>query len=164
MTRPYNAPYCSSKAALHAITDCMRIEMAPFNIKVVLVAPGFIRTNIFKLGPASWCLRINPACSCFFLSMKSITMITMSTHPPLLASGKTWKAWKCPAPIATTKHMTSHERRWAGRVWAIPTWHLWECLPKGLFGFPLRRGQAGAWYTGINQCWRFLQAGSPHGS
>ncbi|GJP50087.1 hypothetical protein CLOM_g9228 [Closterium sp. NIES-68] len=43
---PMAAAYSASKAALNAATNCMRMEMKPFGVKVMLVVPGFIKTNI----------------------------------------------------------------------------------------------------------------------
>lgn len=37
---PFAAPYCSSKHALEAISDALRIEVAPFGVRVVIVEPG----------------------------------------------------------------------------------------------------------------------------
>jgi NAD(P)-dependent dehydrogenase (short-subunit alcohol dehydrogenase family) len=42
---PFAAPYCSSKHALEAISDALRVEVAAFGIRVVLVEPGPILTN-----------------------------------------------------------------------------------------------------------------------
>jgi NAD(P)-dependent dehydrogenase (short-subunit alcohol dehydrogenase family) len=42
---PFAAPYCSSKHALEAISDALRIEAAPFGIRVVVVEPGPIATR-----------------------------------------------------------------------------------------------------------------------
>jgi NAD(P)-dependent dehydrogenase (short-subunit alcohol dehydrogenase family) len=42
---PFAAPYCSSKHALEAISDSLRVEVAPFGIRVVLVEPGPITTK-----------------------------------------------------------------------------------------------------------------------
>ncbi|KAF9269758.1 NAD-P-binding protein [Marasmius fiardii PR-910] len=38
-------PYAASKAAIHAVADALSVELAPFNIKVLLVAPGAFRTE-----------------------------------------------------------------------------------------------------------------------
>ncbi|CAI7799543.1 unnamed protein product [Closterium sp. NIES-53] len=46
--RPFVGTYGSSKAAFNAVTNCMRVEMKPLGIRVVLVTPGYIRTNIFS--------------------------------------------------------------------------------------------------------------------
>ncbi|KAH9841081.1 uncharacterized protein C8Q71DRAFT_438143 [Rhodofomes roseus] len=45
---PTEAYYMASKAAVHAVTECYRAELAEFGIRVLLVAPGGFRTNINK--------------------------------------------------------------------------------------------------------------------
>jgi NAD(P)-dependent dehydrogenase (short-subunit alcohol dehydrogenase family) len=42
---PFSAPYCSSKHALEAISDSLRVEVAPFGVRVVLIEPGPISTK-----------------------------------------------------------------------------------------------------------------------
>ena len=42
---PFAAPYCSSKHALEALSDALRVEVAPFGIRVVVVEPGPIATR-----------------------------------------------------------------------------------------------------------------------
>ena len=42
---PFSAPYCASKHALEAVSDALRVEIAPFGIQVVLVEPGPIETR-----------------------------------------------------------------------------------------------------------------------
>lgn len=43
-TTPFAGAYCSSKAALHSLTDGLRMELAPFGIRVVSVQPGGVRS------------------------------------------------------------------------------------------------------------------------
>ena len=43
---PCTSAYVSSKFALEGLTQSLRYELAPFGIKVVLIEPGAIRTNI----------------------------------------------------------------------------------------------------------------------
>jgi len=43
---PGNGWYCASKFALEALTDTLRMEVRPLGIKVVLIEPEVIKTNI----------------------------------------------------------------------------------------------------------------------
>ncbi|MRS04010.1 SDR family oxidoreductase [bacterium] len=45
LVTPVNGIYSSSKFALEAISDALRFELKPFNINVVLIEPGAIKTN-----------------------------------------------------------------------------------------------------------------------
>jgi NAD(P)-dependent dehydrogenase (short-subunit alcohol dehydrogenase family) len=45
MATPVNGAYSSTKFALEALSDALRLELAPFNIQVILVEPGAIKTN-----------------------------------------------------------------------------------------------------------------------
>ncbi|OEL15616.1 hypothetical protein BAE44_0023368 [Dichanthelium oligosanthes] len=43
---PWAAPYCASKAAVHAATDALRVELRPFGVHVVKVVPGAVRSSL----------------------------------------------------------------------------------------------------------------------
>ena len=45
MTTPFAGAYCSSKAALHSLSDALRMELAPFGIRVVTIQPGGVRSS-----------------------------------------------------------------------------------------------------------------------
>jgi NAD(P)-dependent dehydrogenase (short-subunit alcohol dehydrogenase family) len=47
-TLPFFGPYAASKYALEAISDALRMELWPHNVKVVLIEPGPIRTPIWE--------------------------------------------------------------------------------------------------------------------
>ena len=42
---PFSGAYCASKAALHALNDSLRMELAPFGIAVVCVQPGAVTSS-----------------------------------------------------------------------------------------------------------------------
>jgi len=44
-TTPFAGAYCASKAALHSLTDALRMELAPLGIRVVSVQPGGVRSS-----------------------------------------------------------------------------------------------------------------------
>jgi NAD(P)-dependent dehydrogenase (short-subunit alcohol dehydrogenase family) len=50
---PYMGPYCSSKFALEAITDALRVELRTFGIAVSAVEPGPIQTPIWEKSKAA---------------------------------------------------------------------------------------------------------------
>lgn len=57
-TTPFAAAYCSSKAAIHSLTDGLRMELKPFGIRVVAIQPGGVRSSFGD--HASEALRLPP--------------------------------------------------------------------------------------------------------
>lgn len=45
---PGLSAYCSSKFALHALTEALRDEVGPLGIRIVSVLPGFTKTNAWE--------------------------------------------------------------------------------------------------------------------
>lgn len=60
---PFSGAYCASKAALHILSDVLRLELKPFGIRVMTVQPGAIASEFGRhaevslrglLAPDSW--------------------------------------------------------------------------------------------------------------
>ncbi|XP_019744102.1 retinol dehydrogenase 3-like [Hippocampus comes] len=43
---PFGGPYCVSKYGVEAFNDSLRLNLAPFGVKVLCIEPGFFRTNV----------------------------------------------------------------------------------------------------------------------
>jgi short-subunit dehydrogenase len=43
---PMRSAYAAAKHALHGFFDCLRAEVADLNIKVTILTPGYVRTNV----------------------------------------------------------------------------------------------------------------------
>lgn len=48
LVTPFAGAYCASKAAVHALSEALRLELAPFSIQVMEVQPGAIDTSFAK--------------------------------------------------------------------------------------------------------------------
>jgi NAD(P)-dependent dehydrogenase (short-subunit alcohol dehydrogenase family) len=45
-TTPFAGAYCASKAAVHSLSDALRMELAPLGIRVVSIEPGRVRSRL----------------------------------------------------------------------------------------------------------------------
>ncbi|TDV69842.1 SDR family oxidoreductase [Pseudomonas sp. LP_7_YM] len=48
LTTPFGGAYCASKAAVSALSDALRMELAPFGMRVMEVQPGAVDTRFAK--------------------------------------------------------------------------------------------------------------------
>jgi NAD(P)-dependent dehydrogenase (short-subunit alcohol dehydrogenase family) len=65
---PINSAYVSSKFALEGLSESMAYEVEQFGIRVVLIEPGFIRTNLVNSSTSA--KRLNPKSPYFSLTQK----------------------------------------------------------------------------------------------
>ena len=50
---PFSGAYGASKAALHAISDALRLELGPFGVRVLVLQPGAVRSAFSGTASAS---------------------------------------------------------------------------------------------------------------
>jgi len=48
LVTPFAGAYCASKAAVHALSEALRLELAPFDIQLMEVQPGAIASSFAK--------------------------------------------------------------------------------------------------------------------
>ena len=53
VSTPFAGAYCASKAALNSLSDALRLELAPFGIRVVCIQPGGIESNFGNASSTS---------------------------------------------------------------------------------------------------------------
>ena len=96
--------YAGSKAAVTAITETLRLEMAPFGVKVLTVVTGAVNTNIlsngvnFQLPPTSRYKSIEKEISAQARGEDGTTRMEPSVYAEKVvgdvlagASGQTWR-------------------------------------------------------------------------
>ncbi len=118
---PMGAWYHASKHALEGWSDCLRLELAPFGIRVVVVEPGAIETEFAEIaiapllersegGPYAECARkMASATRRIFLERKA--------SPPELIARIIVRAAESPRP--RTRYLAGHLARpvlWARRL------------------------------------------------
>ncbi len=54
ISSPFIGPYAASKYAIEALTDALRLELAPEGIHVAVIEPGQVRTGIWDKGRAAF--------------------------------------------------------------------------------------------------------------
>jgi NAD(P)-dependent dehydrogenase (short-subunit alcohol dehydrogenase family) len=50
---PMVAAYAATKGGMEAMTACMRLELSPWNIKLIVIVPGFVDTPILETSQAA---------------------------------------------------------------------------------------------------------------
>ncbi|SHH30341.1 Short-chain dehydrogenase [Caloranaerobacter azorensis DSM 13643] len=58
---PFQSMYSATKYAVEAMTECLRMEVKPFGIKVSIIEPGDIKTNFTSSRKTAKAALINPA-------------------------------------------------------------------------------------------------------
>jgi len=116
VSTPFSGAYCSSKAALHSLSDALRMELSPFGIKVITVQPGAIKSHFGKAAsktardifiPDSWYESVQKeiigraelsqlnATPANIFAEHLVNILLKENPPPIIRLGK--KSWFLPA-------------------------------------------------------------------
>jgi len=84
---PASPAYISSKFALEGLSECLRLEMAPFGVDVIIIEPGVIKTNF--LNPVKLAKKSESDTAYSDITTKVVSgvkmMAEMGTHPKEVA-------------------------------------------------------------------------------
>ncbi|KII94121.1 hypothetical protein PLICRDRAFT_153495 [Plicaturopsis crispa FD-325 SS-3] len=131
---PWNGTYAASKAALHTITETLWMECKPFNIDVMLVAPGSVKSNISANSLQHYAMPPDSLYKDYFeqivarisLSQTSGTMPTDAFAKKVVAKAL---ARKPPSYMTLGGNaFMLGALQWLPRAWAL--WYLWRRFSK----------------------------------
>ena len=84
---PASPAYISSKFALEGLSECLRLEMAPFGVDVIIIEPGVIKTNF--LNPVKLAKKSESDTAYRDITSRVVSgikmMAEMGTHPKEVA-------------------------------------------------------------------------------
>jgi short-subunit dehydrogenase len=60
LSMPFSGVYSATKFAVEALSDALRVEVAPFGIKVILIEPGPVATEFGRVAEETFAAVVNP--------------------------------------------------------------------------------------------------------
>lgn len=93
MAFPLGGPYHGSKFALEAVSDVLRVEVAPFGIDVVVIEPGLVNTRATRTPPRAGCT-------------------TLPRDRTATSRGRSWPRWRRATGGARRRHPSTSRRWW----------------------------------------------------
>ncbi len=97
---PFRGVYCASKSALDSFSETLRMELSPARIRVSIVQPGDVRTNInnSRLVAAQARLENSPYFVPFQYNYKHISAEVAKAQDPEKVATIIWKIIQSPNP------------------------------------------------------------------
>lgn len=96
---PLGAWYHASKHAIEGFSDCLRLELKGFNIRVVILEPGVIHTNFYQVVSNNFFFKVNsPYKTLIDIYLKAIEHSLTEGANPQVISDTIQKIIKTPKP------------------------------------------------------------------
>ena len=131
---PFGAWYHATKHALEGWSDCLRLETAPFNIDVVLVEPGLIKT---EFGDVAAARMAGFAGDDSAYQSQLEPLLQMRANPRVMDRGTDAKVLA--AVFAEAATAAKPRRRYVKGMLARPALVVRKWLGDGVYEFILRR-------------------------
>jgi NAD(P)-dependent dehydrogenase (short-subunit alcohol dehydrogenase family) len=133
---PFMGPYSASKFAVEALGDCLRNELAPWNIRVSLVEPGATRTAIWEKSKAeNEALIARVPAECLALYGGMIDTMRGEAEKMVLRASPVEKVSDCVVHALTSRRPKTRYRcadgarmAWFAARWLPDTWRDWVIL------------------------------------
>ncbi|MDQ6649653.1 MAG: SDR family oxidoreductase [Actinomycetota bacterium] len=100
LSAPLMGWYCASKHAVEALSDALRMEVADFGVKVILIEPGTFGTNIWSGGQDSVPEPSDPAYAAAYKRASAVTGRATSMPDPVWVARAIRLALASPVPLA----------------------------------------------------------------
>jgi NAD(P)-dependent dehydrogenase (short-subunit alcohol dehydrogenase family) len=141
ITPPFIGPLAASKHALLALTEALRLELAPWNIRVVLIEPGNIRTEAgakFERDASAALQQFEPGARALYAeAYQAMTSRFAARHErgsdPQVVAAAVLTALEAPRPRA--RYLVGKDAHLFAVVSKLPPFLL-DALRRRIFGLP----------------------------
>ena len=99
VSTPLTGWYCASKHGLEALSDALRMEVAQFGVKVVLIEPGGFGTGIWETGHESFPAPAGSAYAAVYDRARSATLQGKRLPDPVWVGRAVRVALAAPVPL-----------------------------------------------------------------
>jgi NAD(P)-dependent dehydrogenase (short-subunit alcohol dehydrogenase family) len=99
VSAPLTGWYCASKQGLEGLSDALRMEVAQFGVKVILIEPGGFGTGIWESGAANFPAPEGSAYRHVYDRAKSMTMRGQKLADPVWVARTIRLALATPVPL-----------------------------------------------------------------
>ncbi|KAM9346941.1 dehydrogenase/reductase SDR family member 9 [Symphorus nematophorus] len=137
---PFGGPYCVSKYGVEAFNDSLRLDMAPFGVKVACIEPGFFKTNVTDTGLLKnqlqklWDRLSQDVKDDYGHDFMDISFVQLEERFKLLTDGDLNKVVGCMAHAISAVHpRTRYSPGWDAKFFWLPLSYMPTCITDPVF-------------------------------